>query len=441
VNESTYPRYRASGVPWVPKIPDGWHVARNGRLFGQRVETGYPDLPILEVSLRTGVQVRDMEHGKRKQVMSQKDGYKRAVKGDIAYNMMRMWQGALGTAPVDGLVSPAYVVIKPFAETNSVYYSYLFRTRAYMREVNKFSRGIVPDRNRLYWESFKQMPTLAPPRSEQDQIAHYLRTQDAKIARFIRIKRELIARLNEQKLRLIDHAVTGGLDTSTQRKPSGVAWLGNVPGHWEVLRLKRVCRFIYGEALGEESRCSGDVLVFGSNGKVGKHNAANACGPCIVIGRKGSFGKVNYSEYDVFVIDTAFYVDGHCTKANIRWLYYLLLWCRLDNLSKDSAVPGLHREDAYNAFIPFCDIQEQEQIAAYLDKKTTQIDAAIAQSEQEITLIREYRERLIQDAVTGQIDLRGWQPSADDLTFDDSLAALADEDAADAPEDARDEDN
>jgi type I restriction enzyme S subunit len=153
---AAYSTYCASGLPWAPQMPGGWNVLRNGRLFAHRVETGFPDLPILEVSLRTGVRVRDMENLKRKQVMSQKERYKRAAKGDIAYNMMRMWQGALGPAPVDGLVSPAYVVVKPFEGANSAYYSYLFRTDAYMREVNKFSRGIVADRNRLYWDEFKQ---------------------------------------------------------------------------------------------------------------------------------------------------------------------------------------------------------------------------------------------------------------------------------------------
>lgn len=127
-----YPRYRESGLLWAPKIPENWQVLRNGRLFSHRVETGFPDLPILEVSLRTGVRVRDMENLKRKQVMSQKEKYKRAAKGDIAYNMMRMWQGAVGVAPVDGLVSPAYVVVKPYPEANSAYFSYLFRTSAYM---------------------------------------------------------------------------------------------------------------------------------------------------------------------------------------------------------------------------------------------------------------------------------------------------------------------
>ncbi|QJD31303.1 restriction endonuclease subunit S [Methylococcus geothermalis] len=402
-------------------------MLRNGRLFGHRVETGFPDLPILEVSLRTGVRVRDMENLKRKQVMSQKEKYKRAVKGDIVYNMMRMWQGAVGPAPVDGLVSPAYVVVKPYDEANSSYYSYLFRTAAYMQEVNKFSRGIVADRNRLYWESFKQMPSLVPPRPEQDQIVAYLRAQDAHIARFIKAKRELIKLLTEQKLRIIDHAVTRGLDPSVPLKPSGIEWLGEVPEHWKVERLKWVCRFTYGGSLSDANRRQGNVPVYGSNGQVGMHDKANTLSPCIVIGRKGSFGKVNYSERDLFAIDTTYFVDRKCTNANIRWLYYLLVWCQLDRISKDSAVPGLDRTDALNTLVPVPDYEEQERIANQLDSETAEVNDAIARTEDEIKLIREYRDRLIADVVTGQVDVRGWQPGPDDVVSDEELAALSDE--------------
>ena len=113
-----YPSYRDSGLPWLGKIPEHWDVRRNGRLFAERVETGFEELPILEVSLRTGVRVRDMENGARKQQMADRSKYKRAAKGDVAYNMMRMWQGAVGVAPVDGLISPAYVVARPFPEVD-----------------------------------------------------------------------------------------------------------------------------------------------------------------------------------------------------------------------------------------------------------------------------------------------------------------------------------
>ena len=121
-------------------------------------------------------------------MMAVRGDYKRAVKGDIAYNMMRMWQGAIGVAPVDGLVSPAYVVAKPLRGTEPRYFSALFRTSGYMAEADKYSRGIVKDRNRLYWEDFKQMPTPCPPPHEQVQIADAIdqvaaaRTSTAQVA-------------------------------------------------------------------------------------------------------------------------------------------------------------------------------------------------------------------------------------------------------------------
>src|SRR6266571_3503141 len=95
-----YAEYKESGLPWLGQVPSNWRVVRNGSLFGQRNQTGYQDLPILEVSLRTGVRVRDFENSTRKQIMSDVSKYKRTVKGDLAYNMMRMWQGAVGLTPV-----------------------------------------------------------------------------------------------------------------------------------------------------------------------------------------------------------------------------------------------------------------------------------------------------------------------------------------------------
>ena len=91
-----YPAYKPSGVEWLEEVPEHWEMVRNGRLFVQRNEIGFPELPILEVSLKTGVRIRDFENSDRKQVMSDRSMYKRAAKGDIAYNMMRMWQGAVG---------------------------------------------------------------------------------------------------------------------------------------------------------------------------------------------------------------------------------------------------------------------------------------------------------------------------------------------------------
>ncbi len=213
-----YPAYKPSGVDWLREVPVHWNLVRNGRLFIQRNEAGFSELPILEVSLRSGVRVRNFENSSRKQVMSDRDKYKRAVKGDIAYNMMRMWQGAVGVAPVDGLVSPAYVVARPLAGTESRYFDHLFHTNEYMIEVDQYSRGIVKDRNRLYWEDFKQMPSPYPPPNEQVVIAntidHIGQSANAKI----RNLQQQIALANEYRTRLIADVVTGKLDAGEAAK-------------------------------------------------------------------------------------------------------------------------------------------------------------------------------------------------------------------------------
>ncbi|MBF0141640.1 MAG: hypothetical protein HQL74_15350 [Magnetococcales bacterium] len=258
----TYPAYKDSGLPWLGQVPKHWEVRQNGRLFAQRNETGFEALPILEVSLRTGVRVRDMDNGARKQQMTDRSKYKRAAKGDIAYNMMRMWQGAVGVAPEDGLISPAHVVAQPFAEVEPRYYSYLFRTADYMQQVNKFSRGIVPDRNRLYWDEFKQMPSAFPPTEEQAAIANFLDAHGHRSARLIRNKRRLIALLNEQKQAIINQAVTRGLDPNAPVKPTGIDWMPEIPVHWEAQRLKNIADVILGKMLTTEAKGDGEFKPY-----------------------------------------------------------------------------------------------------------------------------------------------------------------------------------
>ena len=203
---------KPSGVEWLGDVPEHWEMVRNGQIFVQRNEKGFAELPVLEVSLRTGVSIRDFENSDRKQMMAVRSDYKRAVKGDIAYNMMRMWQGAVGVAPVDGLVSPAYVVAKPLRGNDPRYFSALFRTGGYMTEVDRYSRGIVKDRNRLYWEDFKLMPTPCPPLHEQVLIADAIDQSMATLndcTKSIRCQIELV---EEYRTRLIADVVTGKLD-------------------------------------------------------------------------------------------------------------------------------------------------------------------------------------------------------------------------------------
>jgi len=452
--QATYPAYQESGLPWIPKVPQGWNVLRNGRLFAHRVQTGFPDLPILEVSLRTGVRVRDMENLKRKQVMSQKEKYKRAAKGDIAYNMMRMWQGALGPAPVDGLVSPAYVVVKPFPEANSTFYSYLFRTDAYMREVNKFSRGIVADRNRLYWDEFKQMPSLVPPRPEQDQIVAYLRAQDAHIARLIKAKRDLIGLLTEQKLRIIDHAVTRGLDASVAMKPSGIEWLGDVPEHWSIKPLKRWVR-LNASTLGEKTNPDFEFRYVDigavKTGRLAKElerlrfeSAPSRArrvlrrGDTIISTVRTYLKAIWYvnEEADYLIASTGFAVLTPGREVEPEYLGYVIQSTGFVNRvaanSIGIAYPAIAETVLGRFFVVMpSTLEEQQAILAHIKTESAPLDQAIEQALTEIKLIREYRDRQIADVVTGKVDVRGWVPSPDEVVADEDLAVLGSDEELD----------
>ncbi|RWO75001.1 MAG: DUF1768 domain-containing protein [Mesorhizobium sp.] len=447
-NPTPYSGHRDSGVPWLDRIPDHWEVRRNGRLFAERNQTGFEDLPILEVSLRTGVRVREMEKGARKQQMTDRSKYKRAAKGDIAYNMMRMWQGAVGVAPVDGLISPAYVVARPFPEVEPRYYAYLFRTDAYMREVNKFSRGIVADRNRLYWGEFKQMPSAFPPTGEQTRIADFLDAHGRSTARLIRNKRRLIELLNEQKQAIINQAITRGVAASAPMKPTGIEWMPEVPAHWEVKMISRLAVKLqtgpFGSQLHQSDYVEDGVAVINPmhlvNGKIcpdrqttvapetAERLSRHALTPGeIVIARRGELGRC------ALVLET----DGHllcgtgCMVLRLseglpRYYFEFLSSASVRRFLEERSVGATMQNlnpsiiGSIQAVVP--PMEEQEAIIQHIDNTNSTFETLWGKAVDEIRLVREYRERLIADVVTGKLDVRHIEISAtlDSPAYDDA---------------------
>lgn len=144
-----------------------------------------------------------------------------------------------------------------------------------------------------------------------------------------------------------------------------------IPPDWRLVTLGEVCELKYGKSLPEASRADGYVPVFGSNGAVGTHNEALTAGRTIIVGRKGSYGEVNYSADACLPIDTTYYVDETSTKADLRWLSYRLSALGLNRLNRAAAVPGLNREDAYRQRLLLPPLPEQRRIAAILDKADT----------------------------------------------------------------------
>ena len=277
-------------------------------------------------------------------------------------------------------------------------------------ELDKSSKdSAVPGLGREEVYSFR---SALPPLDEQRAIASYLDAETTKIDALVAKTERLNELLGEKRVALISRAVTKGLDADVETKESGVEWLGEIPRHWDVRNFKYVARLLYGDSLKAEDRVEDDVPVYGSNGVVGHHNIANTASPTIIVGRKGSYGKVNYSTVPSFAIDTTYYVDCRATSEDLRWLYYLLQILDLDESSKDSAVPGLSREDVYLLRLPFPPLAEQRAIAAHLDAETARIDALIAKNDQLIALLGEKRTTLISAAVTGKISVDLTPPPA-----------------------------
>ena len=179
-------------------------------------------------------------------------------------------------------------------------------------------------------------------------------------------------------------------------KKSGVPCLGEVPEHWDVRRLKWVSRLIYGDSLSGDVRQDGSVVVYGSNGSVGTHAIANTHSPCIVVGRKGSFGKINYCTDPVFA--NRYHDSSSMTRAtaeDMRWLFYILGWLRLDEVSKDSAVPGLDRGDAYERMVPTPPLPEQAAIVRYLDHVDRRVRRLVRAKRKLIALLNEQKQAII----------------------------------------------
>ena len=450
-----YPEYRDSGVDWLPKVPAHWDFVRNGRLFAERNETGFPELPILEVSLRTGVRVRDMEGG-RKQQMADRAKYKRAAEGDIAYNIMRMWQGAVGIAPCDGLISPAYVVARPINDIEPRFYTYLFRTTAYMREVDFASRGIVPDRNRLYWQYFKPLLSPAPPPGEQRRIADFLDAYTAQVHRLIAAKRRTIAALIERKRSIITNRLYTIGDAGSPPTPSNPDWplraikrianvsFSSVDKHiYEHERQVRVCNYVdvykndrvslatpfrggsVTEAeYGNYALKAGDVIVTKDS-----EDWKDICVPCLVTDDIPD----TVCGYHLAIL------RPNTERISGEYLYFALLaapttW-QFHKAATGITRYGIGKNEIGIAIIPLPPRTEQDEICHALARELESVDAAKDKVSREIDLILEFRDSLIAAIVTGQLDVREAVVrvvEGDDLADDTATDEEDMEDALDA---------
>ena len=450
---TAYEAYRAARMRWLPPVPEHWNEQRAKTFFrevDERSKTGREEL--LSVSHLTGVTPRSQKNVTMFKAASYV-GSKLCRPGDIVINTLWAWMAALGASKYTGIVSPAYGVYRPHRADsfNPTYLDYLLRTRAYVAEYIGRSTGIRSSRLRLYPNQFLDIALLHPPRAEQDQIVAYLRAQDAHIARFIKAKRELIGLLHEQKLRIIDRAVTRGLDPTAKLKPSGIEWLGEVPEHWEVQRLKNIANVVLGKMLTTEAKAGdGDFKPYlrSTNVQWIKPDVRDVKEMWVA---KAEMAQLRIRKGDLLVSEGGevgracmwndelpeCYIQNSVHRVAAKpmmlpeFLFHQFFTYgkrgRFNAIVNRVSIAHLTREKLVTVPFTVPPIEEQKAICRWITEECQPLDDAIARAEEEIKLIREYRDRLIADVVTGQIDVRGWQPGPEDVVDDAALAALGDE--------------
>jgi len=204
-----------SGIEWLGQVPAHWDVARLGTIFREVSDVGAEDLPILSVSIHDGISDKELDEAEmdRKVTRSEdRSKYKAVQPGDLAYNMMRAWQGGFGAVMVAGQVSPAYVVARPIGEVCTSFIEQLLRTPQAVEQMRRHSRGVTDFRLRLYWEEFKNIRVALPPLPEQHAILDAAAVETTKFDSLVGEAVGAIELLKERRAALISATVTGKID-------------------------------------------------------------------------------------------------------------------------------------------------------------------------------------------------------------------------------------
>ena len=433
-----YPTYKPSGVEWIGDVPAHWEVLPNRAIFVEVNERGYPQAEMLSVTIAEGVirQRTLLEDRSRKDASRlDRSAYKLIQPGDIAYNKMRAWQGAIGMSEYLGIVSPAYIVQRPRDGANARYLHYLLRTPAFATEAERWSYGIASDMWSLRPEHFKMIYACVPPPEEQAAIVRYLDHTDGRIRRYLRSRERLIELLNEYRQATIHETVTRGLDPDVPLKPSGVEWLGDVPAHWEMRRLRhavnmkvsnvdkhskegelpvRLCNYV---DVYKNDRITENMPFMRATAKADEIDRFRLEIGDVLITKDSEVWNdigvpafVEYSARDLVCGYHLALLRPLKTVLNGAYLFYALqssaIAYQFHIAANGVTRYGLSQRAIKSALLPIPPLAEQAAIAAYLDKQTAAVDTAMTHAQREIELLSEYRTRLIVDVVTGQVDVR-----------------------------------
>lgn len=428
-----YPKYKDSGIQWLGQIPEHWETRKIAELFTERREkVSDKDFPALSVSkagitpqLETAVKT---DNG---------DNRKKVCEGDFVVNSRSDRKGSCGVSPYTGSVSLINTVLQPRTELNRSYMHYLLRSNDYIEEYYRLGRGIVADLWTTRYSEAKNIYIPFPPIAEQEKIVAFIDAKTNQIDAFIAEREKQSQALSELRQTIIAEAVTRGLNPDVPMKDSGVAFIGLIPAHWTVEPFGR--HFTYSKGLPitkADLRPEGVAVI--SYGQVhSKQNTGLTMSENLVrrvsedylqthpqcllqtsdfvfadtsedIEGAGNFAYNDYADsifagYHTLVarpIDLPYPKYYACLFRSSQWK------SQVGSLVNGVKVFSITRGILKKSYILMPPIEEQRAIVEYIDSKCKHINDTIAQIESEITHLKEYKQRLIADAVTGAINVQ-----------------------------------
>ena len=427
-----YNEYKDSGVYFIPDIPNSWQVLKAKYLFKQEKREVRPEDEIVTCFRDGQVTLRKNRRTEGFTNSMKEIGYQGVRKGDLVIHNMDAFAGAIGVSDSDGKGTPVYACCTPKRnDINQYYYCYLLRYLARNGFILSLAKGIRERSTDFRFNDFKELYLPVPSKEEQDAIVSYIDLQSTKIDEAIAQQQKMIDLLNERKQIIINNAVTKGLNPDAPMKDSGVDWIGEIPEHWEIKKLKHVCQ-AFGR-IGFRGYSTTDLVDEGEG--------CITLSPSNMRDGKMQYGRCTYLSWEkyeespeikVFNGDILFVKTGSTygkssivedlpleATINPQLLVFKNFTCNnmfLANVLQSTAIktqveisviggtiPTISQQKILNYVFPFPTEDEQYAIVEYVESKSAPINAAIKAAEKQISLLQERKQIIINDVVTGKV--------------------------------------
>lgn len=416
---ATYNKVKTN-IAWMPELPEHWKLCRGKNLFIEKSIKDYPNEPLLAASQKQGVVLKTMLDQKSMEALQNFETFKLVDINDFVISL-RSFEGGIEIAHYRGIISPVYNIFN-FRNADHYcyeYFKYLFKSNMFIQELNIYKKGIR-DGQSISYREFANITFPIPPHQEQIIIADFLEKQSQKINHFIAKKQQFIALLKEQRQSVINEAVTKGINKKVKLKDSGIQWLGNIPEHWEVRKLK-YCVTLNSNEIDIEN-IETDLK------KIALENIDNWTGRFVETGNPTFEGKGNYfktgdvlfnklrpylakafiAEENGIAVNELLILTPNENSFTSQFLFQRLMTSDFIDVVNSSTygakMPRANWTFIGNLKLPIPPLTEQTQIVNHIKTETTTIDTAIAKTEREIELIKEYKEAMIAEAVMGKVN-------------------------------------